>query len=58
MNTITTKWGNYAPDVKRSVIMRRDVHRRNQFTISMLQCLGIVGGLVWFLVAFQIATRI
>ena len=58
MNTITTKWGCYAPGVKRSVIMRRDAHRRNQFTISMIQCLSIVGGLVWFLVAFQIATRL
>jgi hypothetical protein len=58
MNTILTKWGCYHPDVKPSVIVCRDAHRRNQFTSSMIQCLAVVSALVWFLVAFQIATRV
>jgi hypothetical protein len=58
MNTILTKWGCYHPDVKPSVIACRDAHKKAQFTISMLQCLVIVSALVWFLVAFQITTRL
>jgi hypothetical protein len=58
MNTISTKWGQYGPNVKPSVIACRDAHRRNQFTSSVIHCLVIVSTLVWFLVAFQITTRL